>query len=140
MKILLDTNVILDYLLKREGFCEDAKEIFNLAAQDDTYEYVSASAITDIFYIMNKHFKDSHLTQQKIKALMRILTVLQVSEDDIENAINLHWNDFEDAVQYAVAVKNGVDIIITRNVNDYEESKISIYTPKDFLNYVKKTT
>lgn len=58
MKLLIDTNIVLDVLLQREPFCRDAVKVMNLAQYDDVHEYVSASAITDIYYIAYKQIKD----------------------------------------------------------------------------------
>ncbi|MCR4935218.1 MAG: PIN domain-containing protein [Oscillospiraceae bacterium] len=136
MRLLIDTNVILDYLLARTGFEEDAGRVFSLAAYDETYEFVSSSAITDIFYHVNKELHDSFAAQRKLQDLLQIMTVLDVTQADILKALALHWRDFEDAVQYAVALANRVDIIITRNKKDFESGSIPVMTPKDFLSWL----
>ena len=133
MRLLIDTNVILDYLLARQGFQEDAIRIFSLAAYDDTYEFVSSSAVTDIFYHVNKELHDSYAAQSKLRELFKILTVLDVTQLDVMKALELHWKDFEDAVQYAVALSNQVDVIITRNRKDFEGGLIPVLTPQEFL-------
>lgn len=136
MKLLIDTNVILDYLLARPGFREDAMRVFSLAAYDDTYEFVSSSAVTDIFYHVNKELRDSYAAQQKLRDLLRIITVLDVTQADINRALDLNWKDFEDAVQYSVALANRVDIIITRNHKDFEGGPIPVLSPKEFLDSI----
>ena len=133
MRLLIDTNVILDYLLARQGFQDDAVQVFSLAAYDDTYEFVSSSAVTDIFYHVNKELHDSFAAQNKLRDLLKILTVLDVTQMDVMKALELHWKDFEDAVQYAVAMANHVDVIITRNRKDFEGGLIPVLSPQEFL-------
>ncbi|MBQ9413212.1 MAG: PIN domain-containing protein [Oscillospiraceae bacterium] len=133
MKLLIDTNVILDYLLARPGFYDDAFRVFSLAAFDETYEFVSSSAVTDIFYHVKKELHDSYAAQNKVRELLRIITVLDVTQTDILKALELHWKDFEDAVQFAVALANHVDVIITRNQNGFENTMIPALSPSDFL-------
>lgn len=102
MIILLDTNVILDYLLKRERF-DQAKAIIDLTNTDDQVECVTASAGTDICYICQKQV-GSFAAQQMLDDLMKMLVFLEVKEENLKDAIVLHWNDYEDALQYCVAV------------------------------------
>lgn len=133
MKLLIDTNVVLDVLLRREPFSEAAAGILKLAQRDDVREYVSASAITDIYYIVNRQMKDRAAAKELLKRLLMIVTVAAVSEQEIQNALDLTWSDFEDSVQYSVALLNDMDGIITRNPDDYQESKIQIWLPEQAL-------
>ena len=133
MRLLIDTNVILDYILARKGFREDAKRIFELAAYDQAYEFVSSSALTDIFYHVNKSLRNSYETQDKLRELLELISVLDVTGHTIQKALDLHWADFEDAVQYAAALENDVDCIITRNGNDFEKREIPVLSPAEFL-------
>ena len=137
MKLLLDTNVILDFLLNRKPFGADAKAILDMAASYDNIEYVSSSAITDIFYMLRKDLKDSYLTQDKIADLISVIHVLKVTDEEIATALALRWKDFEDAVQYSVALTNNVDYIISRNARDFELRDIPVYTPGEFIEYIK---
>ena len=118
MRILIDTNVILDVLLKRSPFYETAIEVLKLSARDDIQEFVSASAITDIYYIAYKNLRDKAAVRELLKKLLLIVSVAGVSEEEIQKALELEWNDFEDSVQYSVAALNEMDGIITRNVKD----------------------
>lgn len=133
MKILIDTNVILDALLENEDFSEDAFSILELSKESDKYEFVSSSAITDIFYICRKHYGSSQKAQDCIRLLVEYIHILSVTEDEILRALDYKWSDFEDAVQYSVALANNVDYIVTRNSKDYLGNRIPILTPKEFL-------
>ena len=133
MKLLIDTNVVLDVLLRREPFFRTAAEVLNLTQRDEVREYVSASAITDIYYIANKQMKDRDAVRDLLKRLLMIVSVAAVSEREIQNALNLAWGDFEDSVQYSVALLNEMDGIVTRNPSDYQEANIRIWLPEQAL-------
>lgn len=133
MKLLIDTNVVLDVLLQREPFCRTAAEVLNLTQRDDVREFVSASAITDIYYIANKQMKDRDAVRDLLKRLLMVVSVAAVSEREIQNALNLAWGDFEDSVQYSVALMNEMDGIVTRNPNDYQEANMRIWLPEQVL-------
>lgn len=133
MKLLIDTNVVLDVLLRREPFFRTAAEVLNLTQRDDVREYVSASAITDIYYIANKQLKDRAAVRDLLERLLKIVSVAAVSEQEIRNALNLTWADFEDSVQYSVALLNEMDGIVTRNPSDYQEANMRIWLPEQVL-------
>ena len=133
MKLLIDTNVVLDVLLRREPFSKTAAEVLNLTQRDDVREYVSASAITDIYYIANKQMKDRDAVRDLLKRLLMVVSVAAVSEREIQNALNLAWRDFEDSVQYSVALLNEMDGIVTRNPSDYQEANMRIWLPEQAL-------
>jgi len=133
MKLLIDTNVVLDVLLRREPFFRTAAEVLNLTQRDDVREYVSASAITDIYYIANKQLKDRTAVRDLLERLLKIVSVAAVSEQEIRNALNLTWADFEDSVQYSVALLNEMDGIVTRNPDDYQEANMRIWLPEQVL-------
>ena len=133
MKLLIDTNVVLDVLLRREPFSKTAAEVLNLTQRDDVREYVSASAITDIYDIANKQLKDRAAVRDLLERLLKIVSVAAVSEQEIRNALNLTWADFEDSVQYSVALLNEMDGIVTRNPDDYQEANMRIWLPEQAL-------
>lgn len=133
MKLLIDTNIVLDVLLKREPFYEDAVKVMNLAQYDDVHEYVSASAITDIYYIAYRQIKDRKLVLNLIERLLMVVSIAAVSEQEIRNALEIEWKDFEDAVQYSVALLNEMEGIVTRNPKDYEEIDVGIWLPEKIL-------
>jgi len=137
MKVLIDTNIVLDVMLKREPFYDDATAVLNLAKRDIVYEYVTSSAITDIYYISYRQIKDKQRVRGLLKNLLTIVSVACVSEKEIMNAIDAEWNDFEDSVQYSVALLQNMDAIITRNPNDYKNSQIPVWIPEQALKEVK---
>lgn len=94
MKILVDTNIVLDVMLKREPFYKSSLEILGLTKRDNVEEYVSASAITDIYYLAYRQLRDKEVVKKLMKKLLTVVSVASVSEQEIENALSLEWNDF----------------------------------------------
>lgn len=86
MKLLIDTNIVLDVLLKREPFYQNAVKVMNLAQYDDIHEYVSASAVTDIYYIAYKQIKDRKLVLDLIKRLLMVVSIAAVTEQEIRKS------------------------------------------------------
>ena len=135
-KALLDTNVILDIALKRPHFYNAAADIFNQVYHGKVQAFVSASAITDIFYILRKDGgKEKAL--HFLSKLVQIIDIAAVDQSIIVAALALEWNDFEDAVQVCATQNNGIEILVTRNTKDYGQSNLKIFSPADFLEYLK---
>jgi predicted nucleic acid-binding protein len=139
MKLLIDTNILLDVLLKREPFYYKAVEVLELVQYDNVQEYVSATTVTDIYYIAYRYLKDKELVRKLLKKLMGIVSVAAVSEKEIEEALELSWNDFEDSVQYAVALLNEMDGIVTRNQKDYNRADMKVWSPEQVLQKFQDT-
>jgi predicted nucleic acid-binding protein len=137
MKVLFDTNIILDVLLKRPGLYAESFAAFQLVEQRKITGYVSSSAMTDIFYLVHKVQKDIDIVYQAVGKLCGVFTIAPVSETTITAALALRWKDFEDAVQYMAAKENGAEYIITRNKDDYESSDIPCVSPADFMAFFK---
>ena len=130
---MVDTNVVLDVLLNRPAFVQDSATILR-AASDNIQEFITASAVTDIYYIARKELKDSLQTKSLIRNLLQVVHVASVSEVDVWAALDSNWKDFEDSVQNAVAEHQRFDYIITRNPSDYKDSSLPVLTPQEFAN------
>ena len=132
MVLLIDTNILLDVLQNREPFYEKSSRIWGLCEYGDAYGCISSLTFANIVYNMRKE-----LTPLKIKNLVNRLTkflgFVDLTVLDIIKAAQMHWNDFEDALQSAAAERVKADYIITRNVKDFEQSNIKALTPEDFL-------
>lgn len=136
MHVLIDTNVVLDVLLDRPLFVDDAAAILTIP-ESIAYKYISASAITDIYYVAYKELHDKQKVKDIIKRLLSVVRIADVSEENILFALESDWNDFEDSVQNAVAESHNFDAIITRNSADFKNSKLNIFPPKDFLEFIR---
>ncbi len=132
MKILLDTNIVLDLLLKREPFCNSAKEIFVLIENSDIDGYLCASTITTIHYLVSKSF-DKAKAEKIIDDLLLIFEVTDINKLILIDAVKNCGIDFEDSVIYTSAKFCDIDIIITRDKKGFKNSSILTLQPQEFL-------
>jgi predicted nucleic acid-binding protein len=133
VKILIDTNIVLDLLLEREPFVEKAILIFEQIEQGKLKGYIAATTITNIFYIIRK----TESREVAIAAINRLLTGIQfcaVDRQTIETALSLGLKDFEDSIQLACAILSQLDGIVTRDRKDFVGSNLPIYAPTELLN------
>ena len=137
MEVLIDTNVALDVILNNAGFVANARVILELAEQKRFTGYISASAITDIFYISQKKF-GKKTAREAINHLLYVFYPATVTDENIYQALDLKWEDFEDSVQYVVGEGLAVDYIVTRNTKDFTSGSINAITPEQFINIIKE--
>jgi len=128
-----DTNVVVDVLLKREPFFKDSFEALTKIANKSASGIIGASAITDIYYIVNKELKGKEKSLNSIFSILKILLLVGTIPQDIFMAKDLDMPDFEDSVISAIASRNEADYIVTRNVEDFENSPVVAVTPSDFI-------
>ena len=134
MTVFLDSNIILDILLKNPNFYDESKSILSIIDSHTDIDYfISASSVTDIFYIVNKKIDDKEKAKQYLSELLEIVSIAGIDEACIKNALNSSWKDFEDAVQHESAVQIRADYLITRNTKDYKSSFVEVITPAEFL-------
>lgn len=132
MKVLIDTNVILDVLCKREDFYKDSALVMKYCEINKISGVISALTIPNIVYIMRKEL-DVQSTREIIEKLQLIFTVADLKADDIKKALSMSFKDFEDALQSVCASRIKADYIITRNVKDFTNSKVMAIKPTEFL-------
>jgi predicted nucleic acid-binding protein len=132
MTVLIDTNVALDVLLNNAGLVAGSEAIFNLAEHKRITGYISASAVTDIFYISQKKL-GKKAAKEALKHMLHIYYPATVTDEDIYKALDLTWDDFEDSVQFTVGEGLSVDFIVTRNTQDFSSSHIPAVTPEQFM-------
>ena len=133
MKVLIDTNVLLDVLSNRKEFVDDAVKIFDLCQVNKVEGYISALSIPNIAYILRKEV-DFKTMKKTIDILLYLFKVVPLNDLIIKQAIALNMNDFEDAIQTASADAINVEFIISRNKQDFINSTIKTISPNDFLN------
>ncbi|MBP0961028.1 MAG: PIN domain-containing protein [Oscillospiraceae bacterium] len=138
MKALIDTCIIIDALQNRQGFAENAQKIFLMAANRKFGGYISAKSVTDIYYIMHRHFHDDKQTRSILNKLLIIFGIMDTTGEDCRNALISEISDFEDAVMVRTARRSDADCIITRNVKDYSRSDVKICTPEEFIDLIGK--
>lgn len=133
MRILIDTNVILDIFQKREPFFANSYQALHKAVEADAECLISVSAVTDIFYMLRKFLKSTEQAKKRIEQLSQLVTFADVQGMDIQTALIRPMADFEDAVVDAVAERNSANYILTRNIKDFAGSAVPAITPTDFL-------
>ncbi len=133
MRILIDTNVILDILQKREPFFADSYRALRKAIEDDAECLLCASAVTDIFYMLRKALGSAQKAKEQIERLAQLVSFADVQGMDIHAALMRAMPDFEDAVVDVVAERNGAGCILTRNIRDFAGSVVPAILPADFL-------
>lgn len=131
-KIFIDTDIILDLILEREPFSKFSTKLFSLIENKKIKAFTSPLIFSNLFYILRK-LKSREDAIVILKKLKMLLNLLEVNDNIIELALVSEFKDFEDAIQYYVALNNGIKTLITRNLKDYKHSKISVYTAEDYL-------
>ena len=137
IKAVLDTNILLDFLLLRESY-EGAARIMNFAVKEEFKAYASAHEITTLAYFMEKDEIFPGEFRKKLSELFSAIQILPVDQGILEKAMYSRITDYEDAVLEAVALKNGVEIIVTRNMKDFSHSKVRAMNPARFLEIIEK--
>ena len=137
MEILIDTNVILDALLKRNPFDEDAYTILKMADEKNINAHIAAFSITDIYYFISKNLKHEDRLKA-IKALFSIMNVVSVTKQDIQKAMSFsEFTDLEDALQLQSLKKVKGDFIVTRD-EGFQKLTDKAISPKDFIHMISQ--
>ena len=132
-RILIDTDVILDFFLDREPFSENAAKILSLCEKKVVSGFVTPVIIGNVYYILAQKGKQDKV-MDKLKSLLLLIDILTIDKNSILIALNSDFKDFEDALQNYAAEMNGeIDTIITRNTKDYKKSKLAVLKPEDYL-------
>lgn len=132
MKVLIDTNIIVDVALDRDPFFTDSEQIVRLVEQQQIEGYLSASTFSDLYYIIRKA-KGHSWTLQFLQAMAALCQVATVDGAAIAMALTANFRDFEDAIQYSTSVVNQLDVIVTRNPEDFPVTTPRIMTPNQLI-------
>jgi predicted nucleic acid-binding protein len=135
MKILIDTNVILDVLCNRADFVEASSRVWKYCEVNQIEGYISALSVPNIVYILRKELTPLK-TQQLINQIMMIFEVVDLKSSDLKNAAEMFTSDFEDAVQMCCASRIKADFIVTRNIRDFKDSKVPALKPAELLDRI----
>lgn len=135
MRILIDTDVTLDFILQRQLFFAEASEIFRRLGNGEFEAYISAVTPINVFYFTRKA---NGLTgaRQAVQDLLVSMKICEINSKILQTAINSPITDFEDAVQHECAVSENLDAIVTRNTKDYKNASVKVYTPSEFLQVI----
>lgn len=132
MRLLIDANILLDVLQKREPYVSHSSLIWKMCEVGSIEGYVSSLTFANLVYVMRKE-----LNSEKIEEILRLLKLIFQLTDltvaDLTKAAGMKWPDYEDAVQSAVAERIHADCILTRNVRDFRNSQVAAFTPDEYL-------
>lgn len=136
MRALLDTDVILDFLLKREPFFSASEELMEFNQRFAFEAYMSAVTPLNVFYISREETGVVKI-RQALNDLLSLVRVCAIDEAILKGAFALPFTDFEDAVQHACPTANNLDAIVTRNLDDYKSATLPVFSPTAFPEQLK---
>lgn len=131
-RVLIDLNIILDVLQKRDPFYETSARLLALVEIGQVEGYVAAHGMTTLFYLISK---DRSVAEARaaLTSLLQFIKVAPLDQSTIEQALNLDYRDYEDAVQMISALQSKLDCLLTRNVKDYSPALLPVLQPVEFL-------
>ena len=132
MRLLIDANVVLDVLQKREPYWKDSSVIWKLCETEQVEGYISTLTFANLMYVMRRELDPAQI-RDVLDKLRLIFRFADFTAADMEKAAEMGWDDFEDAIQAATAERIVADSIITRNVRDFRNSKVIAFTPSEFI-------
>jgi predicted nucleic acid-binding protein len=132
VRVLIDTNIVLDFLLEREPFLSDAEALFQAIGAGQVVGYVTATTLTDIFYIAKRQTQSLERARQTISIILAVMEVCPVDRTVLEVALTSGLADFEDAVQIACAIAQGLDAIVTRD-RDFSSATMPVLSVNQLL-------
>ncbi len=132
MRFLIDANIVLDVLQKREPYWKDSSVIWKLCETEQVEGYFSTLTFANLMYVMRRELDPAQI-RDVLDKLRLIFRFADFTAADMEKAAEMGWDDFEDAIQAATAERIMADSIITRNVRDFRNSKVIAFTPSEFI-------
>ena len=136
IKLYIASDIILDLLLKRYDYYNNAAELMTKIDKRKYKGYTTPLVIANIHYIMTK-FGGKKKSIKNIRKLRKLISILSIDEKIVDEALLSDNTDFEDAIQYITSEKNNIDFIITRNKGDFKNSKLPVLNAKEFLRIEK---
>jgi len=133
VRVLIDTNIVLDFLLQREPFAQDAELIFKAINTGQIVGYVTATTLTDIFYISRKHTRSVEQARQAVLETLTAMVICPVNRGVLESAFKSGLADFEDSVQIFCAVDQELDAILTRDTQGFLSSSVPVLSTQELL-------
>jgi predicted nucleic acid-binding protein len=131
--ILLDTDVVLDFLLDRKPFSDDTLHILLKCEKKEMNAFVTPVIVANTYYLLRQKASHSYVIEQ-LKILLKIISVLSMDQKQVLSALDSKFTDFEDALQYFSALQNTkIEAILTRNGKDFKHAELPVFTSKEFL-------
>jgi predicted nucleic acid-binding protein len=133
VNVLVDTNILLDFLLQREPFFHDAEQLFQAIDSGQIVGYATATTLTDIFYIARRHTRSIEQAREAVSETLTAMEICPVNREVLEVAFSSGFADFEDAIQVACAVAQGLDAILTRDNQGFLDSSVPVLSVQECL-------
>lgn len=133
MNIFIDTNILFDFVFRRQGFYEDAFKIFALAENKDNRLFVSALSIINGVYVAKRYNLSLNAAKTSFKEISSFVNIVDLKGKTVTDCLNMDWKDYEDSTQYITALSINADVIITRNNKDFVKSTIPTKLPSEFF-------
>jgi len=132
-KVLIDTDVLLDFFFDRKPFSKYATKVLSLCEENKLVGFTTPLILSNVYYLLRKTAKHDTIIE-KLKQLLTIIGIIEIDKVTVFKALNSGFKDFEDALQNFSAIENGeIKIILTRNIKDFKKSKLAILTPETYL-------
>jgi predicted nucleic acid-binding protein len=132
-RVLVDTDVILDFFFDRKPFSDEAAKILALCESGDIAGYVTSVIISNVYYLLRQTARHEKVIE-KLNQLISIVEVLITDKEIIRTALSSGFKDFEYALQnYSAEISGDIDVIITRNIKDFKNSTLGVMTPENYL-------
>jgi predicted nucleic acid-binding protein len=138
VRVLTDTNIVLDFLLQREPFFQDVELLFQAIDVGEVVGYVTATTLTDIFYISRRHTRSVEQARQAVSETLTAMMICPVDRVVLESAFNSGLPDFEDAVQIFSAIAQGLEAIVTRDTQGFLSSPIPVLSIHELFQQVRQ--
>lgn len=138
VKVLIDTNIFIDVFAAHPAFVKSSKAVLDLCEQNLADGFASASAITDMFYLIRKLLHDSEKAYEALGHILNIVKVLPVTNEDVLTAYAAHAPDFEDCLQATCAKANHCSAIVTRDKKGFQQFGIRLLSPEEFVELFKQ--
>jgi predicted nucleic acid-binding protein len=137
MRILLDTNILLDVLTQRQLFFEDSAKVWTLVQSGLVEGYLSAISVNNLYYIISK-LRDRKMAEAFVDNVLHDFKIASLTKTIFKQARNVRGKDFEDSIQYFSAIQEGCEVLITRNKRDFPTLGLQVFTPAEFLKQLQK--
>ncbi|WP_420322916.1 type II toxin-antitoxin system VapC family toxin [Flagellimonas sp.] len=132
-KVLLDTDVILDFFFDRKPFADHAAGVLHLCKENKIEGHTTPVIISNVYYLLRKVAKHEAVVD-KLNQLLSFIDIVSMNRTVVINALNSEFKDFEDALQHFSATEtNNINVILTRNIKDFKKSNLAVLTPETYL-------
>lgn len=132
MKVLVDTNVLLDVLTQRKPFVQDSSSVWSLIHEGLIEAYLSAISVNNLYYIIRK-LRDKSTAEEFVDQILQDFGIVPLTKSVLKQSRTLSGKDFEDSIQYFSAIQAGCEILLTRNKKDFPSTGLQVLEPSEFL-------